>query len=510
MTYALAGALVLLTATGAAAPRGQQPSLRGVDALTRVYDLILDARFEQAEAELGRACGPAPPEACDVLAATAWWWRIQLDPANRAHDQAFNTAVERAIRSSDAWTVRAPRDPQAWFYLGAAYAARVQWRVLRDEKLAAARDGKRIRDALETAIELDPSFDDAYFGLGLYKYYADVAPTAAKILRFLLLLPGGDKEDGLREMLRARDKGRLLKGEADYQLHVIYLWYEQQTDRALRLLRSLQERYPRNPLFPMQIADIQDAYQHDVTASLDTWRALLTAARDDRTEASGIAEVQARLGIAKHLDALHQTDQAIDHLSAIVALRGASPFSSLALAYLRLGEAYDRLGNRQQALESYRAAIAALPARDPFNVRRQADEKSRRAPDAQRAEAYRLSIDGWRRFERNEHAAAIASLERSLALNPADAVARYRYGRALIAAKHETAALAQLELTIRGARSAPAPIVGEAYMEAARLHERAGRRDRAIAYYRSASTLFGAANATRTAASRALARVSGK
>ena len=66
--------------------------------LVRAYDLILDARFDELDAELDRACGPAPTEACHVLDATALWWRIQLDPDSRALDDEFSTSVERAIR----------------------------------------------------------------------------------------------------------------------------------------------------------------------------------------------------------------------------------------------------------------------------------------------------------------------------------------------------------------------------------------------------------------------------
>ncbi len=135
-----------------ASPPQPRPRFRGEAALVRAYDFILDARFDQVEAELRRACaeepagagedaaratgaatGPAPPEACDVLEATARWWRIQLDPGSRALDPAFTAAVERAIRTSEAWTERSPLDAEAWFYLGGAYAARVQWRVLREE-----------------------------------------------------------------------------------------------------------------------------------------------------------------------------------------------------------------------------------------------------------------------------------------------------------------------------------------------------------------------------------------
>ena len=497
----LAAATLLPPATSA------RSQIRGGDGLARAYDSILEARFDQVDAELRRACGPAPQEACDVLSATSLWWQILLDPESRELDHEFSAAVNRAIESTQAWTERSPDDAEPWFYLGGAYAARVQFRVLRNDKLSAARDGKRIKLALERAVTLDPNLDDAYFGLGMYKYYADVAPAAAKFLRFLMLLPGGDRREGLEQMLRARSRGRLLQGEADYQLHIVYLWYERQTPRALQLLRSLHERYPANPLFQAQIAEIQDAYEHDITASLASWRALLAAAREQRANAPVLSEVQARLGVARQLEALYQTDDAIDALQAAIALRPAAPYGALPLAYLRLGEAYDRLGERAAAMEAYRTSIAGAVTPDPYNVRAQATERLRRAPNPKHAEAYRLSLDGWRHLERGDVPAALTALERSIALNAGDPVARYRFGRVEQARKQDAAALAQFEHAIRGARTCPPPILGTAYLEAARLYERRGQRDRALGYYHTVSSLFGAAADTRAAATRAIGRI---
>ena len=58
------GALLLSVGLGIGAapettPRSAAP-LRGLDGLARAYDFILDARFDQVDAELRRACGPAP------------------------------------------------------------------------------------------------------------------------------------------------------------------------------------------------------------------------------------------------------------------------------------------------------------------------------------------------------------------------------------------------------------------------------------------------------------------
>jgi tetratricopeptide (TPR) repeat protein len=501
----LSGAVLCVASV---APAARPAELTGVDGLVRVYDYILDAQFDQADAELQRACGPAPREACDVLDATATWWRIQLDPASPALDEEFNLLIDKAIASTEAWVERSPDSAEAHFYLGAAYAARVQFLVLRNEKLAAARDGKRIKQALERAVTLDDDLDDAYFGIGMYQYYADVAPTAAKVLRFLLMLPGGDRTEGLARMLRARAHGRLLQGEADYQLQIIYLWYEHRIDQAIALLDSLHDRYPGNPLFVSQLADVQDAYRHDLSASLDTWRALLAAAREQRVSEPALAEIQARMGVARQLDALYQTDHALEQLHEVIDARPTRPHGALAAAYLALGEAEDRLGHRDSAVAAYRLAVSTAPSPDPRNIRERAANRLRRAPDAIRAEAYRLSLEGFRKLERSDVAGAQTMLARSLTLNPKDPVARYRYGRALLSKRDDAAALEAFEHAIRGARECPAPIAAAAYLEAARVHERLGHRQQALTYYRTASTWFGSGNDTRTAANRALNRLS--
>jgi hypothetical protein len=506
----LGAACCVLVAVGvileAASP--SRSELTGVAGLVRVYDHILDARFEQADAELKKACPPAPREACDVLAATATWWRILLDPDSRALDARFSTEVEQAIRSTEAWAARDPQNAEAHFYAGGAYGARVQWRVLRDERLAAARDGKRIKQFLERAIALDPDLDDAYFGIGLYQYYADVAPAAAKVLRFLLLLPGGDKTLGLARINRARTQGRLLKGEADYQLQILYLWYERRADLAIDLLESLHDRYPGNPLFGAQLADVEDRYQHDITASLAAWRALLANARNHRVHEAELAEAQARLGIARQLEALSQTDHALEQVRAVLDARPAKPAGAMAAAYLALGEGEDRMGHHDAAVASYRLAIATSPVPGPQAIRqRAADRMKQRAPDPVRAEAYRLSLEGFRKFESDDLAGAEPLLARSVALDPRDGVARYRYGRVLLAKKEDEAAIAAFEVAIRSARDCPAPIVAAAYLEAARLHERLARKAQAIDFYRAASTLFGGGADTRAAATRALIRL---
>ena len=260
--------------------------------LAAVYDSILNAQFDRIDAELAMTCPPAPVGACQALAAEAVWWQILVDPDSRALDRRLLDLAEAAVDATLQWTRREPNRAEAWFYLAGSYVPRVQLRVARSERLAAARDGNRIRAALERSLQLDPSLDDAHFGIGLYRYYADVVPRYAKFLRWLML-PGGDRASGLREILLARDRGVLLRGQADFELHQIYLWYEGRSRDASMLLESLDARYPANPVFLERIADLNDVYFHDLNASAHAWRRLIDRARDRRVYAAALIEARA-------------------------------------------------------------------------------------------------------------------------------------------------------------------------------------------------------------------------
>jgi len=320
---------------GAAAP-ARAAALTEGPRLAAIYDDILDAKFDRVDAELNEACPPAPPEACQALGVASLWWQILVHPESRLLDQRLVDASDAAIAASTAWTRREPQRAEAWFYLAAANAPIVQWHVLRGERVAAARDGSRIKTALEHALQLDPTMADAQFGIGIYHYYADVAPAAAKLLRWLLFLPGGDRVQGLQEILRARDHGELLRGEAAFQLQLIYLWYEHKPEEALAILERLDARYQFNPLFLQRIAEAQETYLHDHEASAASWRLLLSRARGGRVFAAAMTEVRARLGLAAELVDLEQPDEAIEQLQTVIAMRPAAPAGARARAETQL------------------------------------------------------------------------------------------------------------------------------------------------------------------------------
>ena len=502
-------AIALLVASMASGHAAMAPiqGITNAQALARAYDLVYDADFAGAEAELVRACGPAPGEACELVRSASLWWRVYLDLDGHSLDQAFLTRIGETINRCGQWTSREPGRAEAWFYLGAAYGSRVQYHAQRFEFLAAARDGKRAKQALEKALSLDSQIQDANFGVGMYEYYADIAPAVLKILRWLLFLPGGDKVKGQRQMIQTRNDGILLKSEAAYQLHLVYLWYENNPDGALALLQELRARYPHNPMFLLSIAQVHEIYRGDRLAALAAYRSLVDGARGGSLREAELSETWGHFGAADQWDALAESDRALDELRLIVERRPEKPYGALARAHLGLGRAYDRLGQRDKAVAEYRAAQASTPLGDPREVRKAALDGLSRTPDARTTEACRLSLEGWRAFERGEIGQAAQRLDRAVELRPDDGVHRFRRGRVMEARGDRARALVDFERALQVRPAPPAPFVAGSFVACGRLYEAAGDRARATSNYQWATRVRGADAPSLDAATQALARL---
>jgi hypothetical protein len=141
-------------------------------------------------------------------------------------------------------------------YAGLGYASRARLLGLRFEKTPVARAGVEARKHLLRCLELDPGMADAYLGLGLYNYYVDTLSAMAKILRFFMGIPGGDKREGLRQLEIASTKGELTQVEARFNMAKNLRNYDREYARAEQAAAPLLSEYPGNCIFLLLSGDI--------------------------------------------------------------------------------------------------------------------------------------------------------------------------------------------------------------------------------------------------------------
>ncbi len=142
-------------------------------------------------------------------------------------------------------------------YAGLGYASRARLLGLRYEKMPVARAGVESRKHLLRCLELDPNMADAYLGLGLYNYYVDTLSAMAKVLRFFMGIPGGDKREGLRQLEIASTKGELTPLEARFNMAKSLRNYDFDYARAEKAAAPLVSEYPHNCIFLLQAGDIE-------------------------------------------------------------------------------------------------------------------------------------------------------------------------------------------------------------------------------------------------------------
>ncbi len=237
---------------------------------------------------------------------------------------------------------------EAWFYLAGAYAPLVQWRVLRGERLAAAREGKKIKDALERALALDPTLQDAYFGIGLYHYYADVAPAALKIAALAAAAAGRrSRARACGRCCRRATAASCSRGEADYQLHWLYLWYEQTAGGGAGAAAGSRRALSVESDLPPADRRGRSTNTSTIIAGAAARGRRCWRGRARRRSAPHASPKCGRDSDSPRSSSKRrEPDRAIGHLTAVIALQPTAPYSALALAQLQLGEAYDRLGRR--------------------------------------------------------------------------------------------------------------------------------------------------------------------
>jgi tetratricopeptide (TPR) repeat protein len=233
-----------------------------------------------------------------LLEADATWWKIYLTIGNlvdpdvfdvaktlkSAYDSRFEAVLNVAIRKAED-NIRADRDPaRNYLYQGLAYGLRARFTGLRDSDMPTARAGKKMRSLLLQTLKMDPGLNDAYLGLGIYNYFVDTLPGIVKLLKFLIALPGGNRNVGLQQLQKASYEADLVRGEAKFYLAKNYSRRtDQQYAKSLQLFQELEQEYPRNMLWKL-LAGSLEIRLGQVEAGESRYREVLTTTRGAQDE----------------------------------------------------------------------------------------------------------------------------------------------------------------------------------------------------------------------------------
>jgi hypothetical protein len=203
-----------------------------------------------------------------LLEAEAQWWRIYCGALEfkwnhidvwkheaLPGDDAYLALADKVSDLAEA-QLRVKETGEMHLYAGMGYALRARMLGIRKENRATARAAVKARAHFMRGLEMDPSLADNKTGLGLYNYYVDTLSGIARVLRAIMGLPAGDKQLGIQQLEDAMVHGELTGVDARFYLSKNLRYYDQEYERALKVMEPLAAQYPQNPIFVLFIGNL--------------------------------------------------------------------------------------------------------------------------------------------------------------------------------------------------------------------------------------------------------------
>jgi tetratricopeptide (TPR) repeat protein len=260
-------------------------------------------------------------------------------------DLSFSLA-EKKLRAN-------PSDPDAQFHYGSAAATRASYVATIEGRVGQSVNyARKAYAAHRRCLTLDARRSDAGLIVGAYRYTIAGLPFHMRVLARLAGLEGGRKE-GLELVEKASRYPSPAQANALFTLVLLYN-REGRHDDALKTVRQLQARFPRNRLLWLEEAGtaLRANRPAEAMAALGHGRLLLGA--DARPRAYGEAARWKYLR-GSALVALGQTTEAARELEAALAEEG--PAWVRGRTHLERGKLADLKSDRTQALQEYRLAL---------------------------------------------------------------------------------------------------------------------------------------------------------
>ena len=312
-----------------------------IETLQAGLDDILHRRYDRAMARF-RAYGERNPHAPIAPIGESLVYQARMYEGNHFR---FTKAYEAARdRAKARLRERAPAT--AWYYFQAASIDGLEglFKIRREKWLAALRDGLRAIDALEKGLALDPDFFDARLGTGIYLYAKSFLGKKHWFIPF-----SDHRQEGIAEIERAIEKGRLLPEISKMTLALIFL-NERRPKEALGLIRPLREKYPENLLLRMLLGRIYMTMRR-YEAAIREFHELL------RLDAG---QTRALYYIGRsYLFQRKSLDRAEKYLKLFLATDPERKWQ--AYANFRLGQVEERRGNLERAVTYWKRAIELKP-----------------------------------------------------------------------------------------------------------------------------------------------------
>ena len=272
-------------------------------------------------------------------------------------------------------------DAYALFFKGGSqgYIATLQTR--KKSYLKAGFNVYKSMKSLYKALELDSTYYDIYYGMGLYHVVAANSPGILKFLQKILPIPNGDEDFGFSCLEKSYRKGRFSPLIVQSMLSFFHIYYRTDYEKGLDYILPLLDKYPQSSDFMMIVSSL---YAHQGFETGETeWQKMLNMIskvetrfkiRSEKIRGYYFLKILFLKGYANFK--LERYDLAKMYLKSLVDNYKKNSYTGIANSLLGMIE--DLEGNRESAISFYKKAnkqkkygnmkeLISLCLKEPYN-----------------------------------------------------------------------------------------------------------------------------------------------
>ena len=292
----------------------------------------------------------------DSFSGSSLGTKDSRDALNQAEEKRLRDTVAIAIAKADALLKKNPKDIRALYAKGIAHATLASFEAsAKRSYLSAGRKAKAARDLHQQVLSMDPAFNDAQLSVGAFNYVVGVVPGFLQFLLRPIGIRSAGKDLGIQQLEIAATRGKLVSTDAQMMLIIVYN-REKRYDEALKLVKALHVRYPRNFIFEMGKGSIYGKMKRWNDAA-ETYQHILAKVEGKKDGYERMAPHKVYYSLGTTNVERHEFQAALDAFAHVTTTREASD-NDKAGAYLWMGKIYDSGGQRAQAVKQYDAILA--------------------------------------------------------------------------------------------------------------------------------------------------------
>jgi tetratricopeptide (TPR) repeat protein len=358
----------------AALPAQDDPAVEAhADSLLRsVWVHLYDGRLDLARRAAERVAVLVPG---DPRVGLAHFRVLRVDFPDDVHEEerakrqmpAIMAVLDGSIAQCDSMIAGGSHLAAAYLYRGWSHMMKAQTHAIAGEYWSAGSESRKGKKDLNRFYELHPAGDpDASAIWGGYLYFADILPGIVKFLKWIIRVPGGDKEQGLALLEEATRGDGYTQRDTELVLGVIYYLFEGRVKLGATMFERLARMYPWHPRLVELRASTSLLYPESTMEALAIESRVIEQWNERVRGWNDLFFYRLRWSRARLRHQVGEYDEAMRELRAIAEQQPPHPFWITPRSVLSLADLELNLGRRDTA-QIYCARILDDPALERYH-----------------------------------------------------------------------------------------------------------------------------------------------